>query len=450
MGGGECAECTKKKNGLQRKLSIRASNDPLEQEADRIADQVMAASAHSYLNGVSPRIQRFTGQATGENGTAPASVDRVLASPGKPLEPALQQEMDQRFGYDFSRVRVHTDAAAEQSARDVNAHAYTVGHQMVFGAGQFAPGTHEGRRLIAHELTHVVQQGFRTQAIQRKGDKKTKAATTNYTVIFNEIKKRNPDLAELISPQSIDPNRLKEPPAIRGGPAQNKEEHLWKVRVTAAQAFAFSQTDAGGEARKKMKGVTQVTHFINITWALPLVPDKEFLKQAQSENEAFALSAAEPLFHELLHARIMMERDPHWTGKHTQVFQDYTNILHVSGSSSVDKERQALKRQIGVMASLGGLPRAKWLKAADFYYEFLVHEKFDVDTESKAFGKSYPNALIAQKYSEVVARRLGADNPLLKGQREQLAKAAETLFDKLDHLVQTPTRSMPSSPPAPK
>ena len=89
---------------------------------------------------------------------APASVDQVLASPGRPLEPALRQDMEQRFGHDFSRVRVHSGAAAEQSAQDVNANAYTVGNNIVFGAGRFAPGTHEGRRLIAHELTHVVQQ----------------------------------------------------------------------------------------------------------------------------------------------------------------------------------------------------------------------------------------------------------------------------------------------------
>ena len=89
---------------------------------------------------------------------APASVDQALASPGRPLEPALRQDMEQRFGYDFSAVRVHSGAAAEQSARDVNANAYTVGHNIVFGAGRFAPGTHEGRRLLAHELTHVVQQ----------------------------------------------------------------------------------------------------------------------------------------------------------------------------------------------------------------------------------------------------------------------------------------------------
>jgi hypothetical protein len=66
--------------------------------------------------------------------------------------------MEQRFGYDFSRVRVHAGTAAEQSVLDVNANAYTVGPNMVFGAGRFAPGTQQGRRLIAHELTHVVQQ----------------------------------------------------------------------------------------------------------------------------------------------------------------------------------------------------------------------------------------------------------------------------------------------------
>ena len=114
-----------------------------------------------------PYIQRYTGQATGQTDSAPASVDRVLASSGRPLEPALQQDMEQRFGHDFSQVRVHSGAAAEQSARDVNAHAYTVGHDMVFGTGQFAPGTHEGRRLIAHELAHVVQRARRCRPAKR-------------------------------------------------------------------------------------------------------------------------------------------------------------------------------------------------------------------------------------------------------------------------------------------
>jgi hypothetical protein len=126
MAGGECEECAKKKSLLQRKLMIGASNDPLEQEADRVADQVMFMPLNSAINNIPPRIQRFSGQASEGVGNAPPSVDRVLASSGRPLEPSLRQDMEARFGHDFSRVRVHTDTAAEQSARDVDARAYTV------------------------------------------------------------------------------------------------------------------------------------------------------------------------------------------------------------------------------------------------------------------------------------------------------------------------------------
>lgn len=143
------------------------------QEADRIDDLVIATPAHSTVSREPPSIQCFPGQPNGRMDVAPASVDQALASPGRRLEPMLRQDMEQRFGYDFSNVRVHTGAAAEKSARDVNAHAYTAGQDIVFGAGRFAPGTHEGRRLIAHELTHVRQQstGQITELVQRQPNK---------------------------------------------------------------------------------------------------------------------------------------------------------------------------------------------------------------------------------------------------------------------------------------
>jgi hypothetical protein len=94
-----------------------------------------------------------------ENVDAPsASVDQALATPGRLLESSLRQDMEQRFGHDFARVRVHADEAAARSAHDVNAMAYTVGHHIVFGAHMLQPTTPEGRRLIAHELSHVLQQ----------------------------------------------------------------------------------------------------------------------------------------------------------------------------------------------------------------------------------------------------------------------------------------------------
>jgi hypothetical protein len=156
---GECAECSRKKMvGLQTKLRVNEPADAYEQEADRVAEQVLAQPAHPDVSSAAPRIQRYAGQSSGQMAAAPASVDRALASPGRPLEAALRQDMEQRFGQDFSKVRVHSGAAAGQSAQDVNAQAYTVGQDIVFGAGRFAPTAREGRRLIAHELAHVVQQ----------------------------------------------------------------------------------------------------------------------------------------------------------------------------------------------------------------------------------------------------------------------------------------------------
>ena len=83
-------------------------------------------------------------------------VHQVLRSPGDPIDPATRSLMETRFGHDFSRVRVHVDAEAAASARVVNARAYTVGRDVVFGRGQSAPHTSAGRHLLAHELAHVV------------------------------------------------------------------------------------------------------------------------------------------------------------------------------------------------------------------------------------------------------------------------------------------------------
>ena len=89
---------------------------------------------------------------------APAIVHDVLRAPGKPLDTESQQFMEARFGYDFSAVRIHADEKAHRSAETTNAEAYTVGQDIVFASGRYTPGTPAGRQLLAHELTHVVQQ----------------------------------------------------------------------------------------------------------------------------------------------------------------------------------------------------------------------------------------------------------------------------------------------------
>ena len=108
-----------------------------------------------------------------EPATVPPIVHEVLASPGQPLDAGTRADMEPRFGHSFGDVRVHADSKAAESARAVNAHAYTVGRDVVFGTGQYQRETVAGKRLLAHELTHIVQQanGYQTKlAINQPGD----------------------------------------------------------------------------------------------------------------------------------------------------------------------------------------------------------------------------------------------------------------------------------------
>jgi hypothetical protein len=170
-GGGSCAACEASTSAasfrsLHRKpLEIGASDDPLERDADEVAERVMrmeepkATPLDQALTG-RPLLSR-SAEGVGGAGVAPPSVQATLASPGQPLAPSERAFFEPRFGMDFSQVRVHTDDLAQQSARDVHALAYTVGPHVVFGSGSHAPASTARRRLLAHELTHVVQQSQR-------------------------------------------------------------------------------------------------------------------------------------------------------------------------------------------------------------------------------------------------------------------------------------------------
>jgi hypothetical protein len=107
---------------VQAKLAVDRPGDRYEQEADRVAEEVV------HTGGVQLQ-RRAAGQV--QPAAVPPIVQEVLHSPGRPLDPATRAFVEPRFGHDFSRVRVYTDAKATESARAVNAQAYTVGHHMV-------------------------------------------------------------------------------------------------------------------------------------------------------------------------------------------------------------------------------------------------------------------------------------------------------------------------------
>ena len=170
---------------IQPKLTINNPNDPYEKEADTVADKVMQmqnlpiqtkADNNSFFKPASAdtsSVQRKCAhceeeekqmqrkEINGEETTADESLENYvgnLSSGWQPLPNAVRNFYEPRFGYDFSNVKLHTDAVAAKSAQSINALAYTSGNNIVFNNGQYSPDTDSGKRLLGHELTHVVQQ----------------------------------------------------------------------------------------------------------------------------------------------------------------------------------------------------------------------------------------------------------------------------------------------------
>lgn len=169
---------------IQPKLTIGAPDDAYEREADEVADKIVNGPPAALLQRKcacggagndcesckqeKPTVQRSAASSLVAT-DVPSVVHEVVRSPGQPLEQGARNSMEQRFRRNFDGVRVHTDQRAAVSARAMNALAYTVGQNIVFAAGQYQPGAGQGRKLLAHELAHTIQQdGVETPDIQRE------------------------------------------------------------------------------------------------------------------------------------------------------------------------------------------------------------------------------------------------------------------------------------------
>jgi hypothetical protein len=181
--GNQAVQWLWRTGALHAKLTVGAPDDPLEKEADAVADRATRSPA--------PRLRRQCdcGGPSGANGEceacrnkrmeqsadasvvrrlpvdpggrreAPAIVHQTLGGAGRPLDSAARADMEHRFGADFGDVRIHTGPQAADSARAVGARAYTVGSNIAFAEGRYAPHSEAGRWLLAHELAHVAQHG---------------------------------------------------------------------------------------------------------------------------------------------------------------------------------------------------------------------------------------------------------------------------------------------------
>lgn len=165
--------------GIQTKLTIGEPNDPYEHEADQVAERVMRMATPpgisdklSFTARTSPKAQRKCASCEDEEKvqrkeagpsadapTSPPVVHDALNSPGQPLDPMTRTFMEERFDHDFGHVRVHSDTReADMAAHSISALAFTQRANVVFASGQYQPQSEHGRKLLAHELTHVVQQ----------------------------------------------------------------------------------------------------------------------------------------------------------------------------------------------------------------------------------------------------------------------------------------------------
>jgi outer membrane protein OmpA-like peptidoglycan-associated protein len=159
---------------IQRRPAISSPNDPFERKADEVADKVMRMVEPAPMgttpvaNQRKPAAHEVDEEETIQarpvpSGNPEAALDEEAAGhtaerDGAPLPQAARGFFKPRFGRDFSHVRVHADGEAASAARAVGARAYTVGRNIMFGSGEYAPNGAEGRRLLAHELAHVVQR----------------------------------------------------------------------------------------------------------------------------------------------------------------------------------------------------------------------------------------------------------------------------------------------------
>ena len=210
---------------IQAKLRIGAPNDRHEQEADRVADQVMRMPEQepAMIDGLhGPQIvQRTCAACTGAGRLCPECDEELQRQPkeqgkefqggaesastptvpppleanirsmrgrGKPLTASQRGFFEPRFGMDFSAVRVHSGPFAGELARSLNARAFTLGSEIVFGRAEYNPGSSAGLNLLAHELTHVIQQRSNSeQAVQREPASGTNPGASPGTAVDNRV-----------------------------------------------------------------------------------------------------------------------------------------------------------------------------------------------------------------------------------------------------------------------
>jgi uncharacterized protein DUF4157 len=300
---------------VQRKTTISSPDDPFEREADHVADKVMGMAEPAAIGAAPGAIQRECAKCDDEEETkkihakrAPSANSEAALDAGAAIRAAerggdtlpnpLRSYFEPRFGYDLSTVRVHADGEAASAARAVQARAYTFGRNIVFGAGEYAPTTAEGKRLIAHELTHVAQQ----QPELRRDRSETPAAARSIGTHASGTM-----IARQTPPQSQPPQDQ----AQTGQPTQSPAERIVNMHsllegsilgdaaTQLAQANAILRERCQPRARHVLYVTSDATGGPKVKPMLTLTPQQTALRFPAPENGRAPLMFDPSFFAEL-------------------------------------------------------------------------------------------------------------------------------------------------------
>lgn len=273
---GECSDCRRKKKlGLQTKLRVNRPGDRYEREADRVAEQVMrmpdrapppVAPPPLIVPPPPPCLGRFLPAGSVQrqaeekpkkpkeeneetNGVPPPNASAGLEAPrsgGRPLDADMRSFFEPRFGHDFGKVRIHTDARAAHDAQAVHARAFALGGDLVFGAGQYRPETSAGRHLLAHELVHTIQQGASPETAPPGG---SSAAAKSPAAPVRESRLPRIQTTRL-SPRI---QRANTPDGVNLGPTDNTKSFCLKPRTFHATTSVDRNTATGARGRQEIR-----------------------------------------------------------------------------------------------------------------------------------------------------------------------------------------------------
>ncbi len=347
---------------LQTKLTVSNPGDIYEQEADRVADQVMRMTA--------PKVQRVSEEEewlqtkpitpvqsimqretltdaeekplkTKDTSASTPQVDSSVESSinnmrggGQPLPTFVREYFEPRFGYDFSNVKVHTDSQAAESAQAVNAKAFTLGQDVVFGAGEYKPDHEDGKRLIAHELTHVVQQnGAASAQINRNTIYREPAA--NERKLFG-LPKGGVTLKTI--PDS-DPSHIFSGALVKNGDKiVIKNDNVQKMSSVKSGIWAWVEVPGKTSPQKDypvMHGFIQTKYFNEVPKTEPAQPQQQ--QAVEPKMNVFGPSA---LSDDELESEINTMRE--WLKEHSDAkVAENLAVYEAEAMERVDKERKA-------------------------------------------------------------------------------------------------------------